>query len=386
MISSPISATGPVAKPGAPAPVCGDPAGPSLLSLGEELDVVVVRRNSAAQYLVACKGRMILADSATPLKAGDTLRVRVDQNHPQLVLRVVSDDAASRAILTENLRLFRANPAELPGNLARTETLLLQALIHPRLPPPLRQHIRAVLNLLQALRYSGGTGQDGSYLRGYPTDLGLLMESHLKKTLLAKGQRDSGNGRVPEGLKELLLHLPERMASVLTDASLPEELRQTLQETLSSAEKTVKAIETQQVANVMLQEVERACLLQIPLLFPDGMKPVDILIREEERTDPASDGRRSFSVELFFELDALGPVLVELHLRDRTLRCVSTCQETAAREFVSSHLAQLQEKLSAAGYRVERLACLLAEDLRSQRAARKGNSRLYSAESINLFA
>lgn len=386
MISSPLSAPGPLAKPQAPSLVCGETAGPSLLSLGEELDVTVVQRNSADQYVVACKGRMILADSATPLKPGDTLRVRVDQNHPQLVLRVVGDDAASRAILTENLRLFRANRSELPGALARTETLLLQSLGHPRLPPPLRQHIPAVLQLLQALRYPGGAAQDGSYLRGYPIDLGLLMESGLKKALLTKGDRAAGDGRVSGGLKELLLDLPARMAGALGDASLPEELRHTLQETLSSAEKTAKAIETQQAVNVMLQEAERAFLLQIPLPFPNAMKPVDILIREEERADSSSDGRRSFSVEMFFELDALGPVLVELHLKDRAVRCVSTCQETAAREFVSSHLAELREQLSAVGYRIEQLTCHLAEDLQTKRAARKNNSLLYSAECINFFA
>jgi len=386
LISSRLSGTGPVGKSGATSLVFRDPAISPLLSLGEELSIAIVQRNSDRQYLVALKDRMILADSATSLRVGDKLRVRVDQQHPQLVLRVISDNVAARDILTENLRFFRSNPEELLGSLARTEGLLMQALVHPRLPLLLQDDIRNVLKLLQALRYSGKTLNHGNYLRDYPTDLGLLMESHLKKILLAKGEQGLGNGRVPEGLKELLLQLPGKMGSLVMDASLPEELRITLHEALSAAEKTVKTIENQQIVNVMLQEAEHACLLQIPLLFPGGMKLVDILIREDDRADPASQGHRSFAVELFLDLDMLGHLLVELHLKDRQIGCVCKCEEKPVQEFIASCLPELQEKLFTVGYRVERLTCVLEKDLQRQRAAHQGDCQLYSAESVNLFA
>ena len=386
MIPSLLSGTSVIAKTGASSLVFRDPAISSLLSIGEELNVSIVQRHSARQYLVALKDRMILADSATPLGVGDELRVRVDQQHPQLVLRVLSENAAARDILTENLRLFRANPEGLLGNLARTEDLLAQAIVHPRLPSLLQNDIRTILKLIQALRYSGTTMDNGNYLRDYPIDLGLLMESHLKKVLLAKGERGVRSDRVSGGLKELLLQLTGKVSTLPSDNTLPQELRLTLQQVQSSAEKTAKMIENQQVINVMLQEMEHTYLLQIPLLFPGGMKLGDILIREDDRADRASGGPRSFAVELFFDLDMLGHVLIELHLKDKQIGCVCKCEEAAVREFISSRLPELQEKLLTVGYRVERLACVLEKDLERQRLALQGNYQLYSAESINLFA
>ncbi len=386
MIASLLSGTSVIAKTGASSLVFRDPAISSLLSVGEELNVSIVQRHSARQYLVALKDRTILADSATPLRVGDKLRVRVDQQHPQLVLRVLSENGAARDILTENLRFFRANPEGLLGNLQRTEDLLAQAIMHPRLPSPLQNEIRAILKLIQMLRYSGTAIDDSNYLRDYPIDLGLLMESHLKKALLAKGERGVRNDRASGGLKELLLQLTGKLSALLSDGTLPAELRLTLQQVQSSTEKTAKTIENQQVINVMLQEMEHTYMLQIPLQFPGGMKLGDILIREDDRADRTSGGPRSFAVELFFDLDMLGHVLIKLHLKDKQIGCVCKCEEAAVREFISSCLPELQEKLFTLGYRVERLACVVEKDLERQRLTLQGNYQLYSAESINLFA
>jgi hypothetical protein len=386
LIPSNLSGTGVITKTGVSALVFRDPAISSLFPIGEELNVSIVQRQSARQYLVTVKDRMILADSATPLVAGDELRVRVDQQHPQLVLRVLSENAAVRNILTENLRFFRANPEGLLGNLARIEDLLAQAIGHPRLPSLLQNEIRSILKLIQALRYSGTTMDNCNYLRDYPNDLGLLMESNLRKALLANGERGIPSDPASGGLKESLLQLTRKMSAVPADDTLPEELRLALRQVQSSAEKTVKIIENQQIINVMLQETEHAYMLQIPLLFPGGMKLGDILIREDDRTDRASRGPRSFAIDLFFDLDMLGPVLIELHIKDKQIGCICKCEKAEVKNFISCRLPELQEKLVTEGYRVERLTCVLEKDLERQRLALQGNYQLYSTESINLFA
>ena len=307
MIPPLLSGTSVIAKTGASSLVFRDPTISSLLSVGEELNVSIVQRHSARQFLVALKDRMILADSATPLRVGDELRVRVDQQYPQLVLRVLSENGAARDILTENLRFFRANPEGLHGNLQRTEVLLAQAIVHPRLPPVLQNEIRTILKLIQTLRYSGTAIDNRNYLRDYPIDLGLLMESHLKKVLLAKGEQRGRNDRVSGGLKELLLQLTGKLSTLATDDTLPAELRLTLQQVQSSAEKTAKTIENQQVINVMLQEMEHTYMLQIPLQFPGGIKLGDILIREDDRTDRTSRGPSLFYGRTFLRSGYAGP-------------------------------------------------------------------------------
>jgi hypothetical protein len=194
------------------------------------------------------------------------------------------------------------------------------------------------------------------------------------------------NERVAGGLKELLLRLMDKLGNLLMDDTLPAELRLTLQQAQSSAEKNVKTIENQQVINVMLQETEHTHLLQIPLLFPGGMRLGDIFIREDDRTDRSSGSPRTFTVELFFDLDNLGHVLIELHFKDKQIGCLCKCEEEAIREFISSRLSELQQKLFTSGYRIERLTCVLERDLEKQRLAAQSNYQLYSSESINIFA
>jgi hypothetical protein len=385
LIPSLPSRTGPVAKTGESYPAFNDPVASSLLSVGEELSASVVQRHSVRQYIVALKDRVILADSATSLKVGDTLRLRVEQQYPQLVLRVLAENTAQKEILLEHVRFFRANPEGLLGNLSMTETLLTQAIVHPRLTPLLRHEIETILKLIQALRYPG-TAMDGcDYLRAYPTNIGLLMETHVKRALGAMEERGMTNDRASGGLKELLLHLTGNICSLLTDDTLPEGLRLTLEQTRSSAEKMVETIENQQIINAMLQETEHTYLLQIPLLVPGGMKLSGILIREDDRSDRASRGFRSFAVSLFFDLDMLGHVLIELRITNKQIGCVCKSEETAVLGLISSRLPELQEKLFAGGYRVERLSCVLEKDLSMHRLILQSDCNLYSAESINLF-
>jgi hypothetical protein len=362
-----------------------DPAPVSLFSVGEELKVSIVQRLSARQYLVALKDRMIRADSETPLRAGDELRVRVDQQHPQLVLRVLSENTATRNISLEILRFFQANPEELVNNFARTEGLLAQAALAPRLSPLLLDDIRTILNVMQALGYSRSALDNRNYLRGYLTDLGFLVENYLKKALLGKSEQVLRNDRAPGGLKGLLSKFLEKMNVLLKDETLTEDLQFILKQLHMSTEKTIKIIENQQIINVMLQETEKACLLQIPLVFPGGMKLAEILIRGNDQADPPYGAPRSFMAELFFDLDILGHILIELHCTDKQIGCLCKCEETAIREFISSRLPELLEKLVTSGYRVKWLNCVLEKDLDEQRLARRTNYQPYAAESIDMF-
>jgi hypothetical protein len=384
LISSTLSGTSAITKTPSSL-VFRDPAAVSLLSVGEELKVSIVQRLSARQYLVAFKDRMIRAESQTPLHAGDELRVRVDQQHPQLVLRVLSENTATRNILLENLRFFRANLEGLVNNLAKTEDLLAQAALHPLLSPLLLDDIRTILKLMQTLGYSRSALDNRDYLRDYLTDLGFLMENYLKKALLTKSEQVLRNDRAPGGLKGLLSKLLEKMNVLLKDENLGEDLQFTLKQLQMSTEKTIKIIENQQIINVMLQETGNACLLQIPLVFPGGMKLGEILIRRNDQADQTDGGRRSFMAELFFDLDILGHILIELHCTDKQIGCLCKCEETAVREFISPRLPELLEKLVTSGYRVEWLNCVLEKDLDKQRLARRTNYQPYAAESIDMF-
>ena len=357
-----------------------------LFSLGEEAPITVVQRISARQYLVNLKDRMILADSEAPLQAGDELRVRIDQQKPRMVLRILSESVAPKNIFAESLRFFRANPQGLLTNLIQLEDLLAQALHNPRTSSPLHDDIRTLLQLLQTLRYSPHSVGNRDYLRGYAAELGMLMESGVKKTLLAKGERGVQNSSAPRGMKGSLHRLAEKLSALLGEDALPDEIRLSLQQLRTATEKTVRTIENQQILNVMLRETENASLLQIPLLFPGGMKLAEIFVREDDHADSSAGGRHSFTVALLFDLDMLGQVLIELRAQDKKLTCLFTCGKETVQTFIIPHLAALQERLLDLGYRVEQLTCVVEEDLEKQKQALCRNYRLYTDESINIFA
>jgi hypothetical protein len=136
----------------------------------------------------------------------------------------------------------------------------------------------------------------------------------------------------------------------------------------------------------MLRETENASMLQIPLLFPGGMKLAEIFIQDNDHADSPPGDRHSFTVALLFDLDMLGHLLIELRVHDKKLDCLLKCGEEAVQAFMCSHLPELQEKLLDAGYRVERLTCVVEEDLEKQKEALCRNYRLYTEESINIFA
>ena len=379
------SATG-IVKTAPSSLVLRDPAVLSLFSIGEEMTIAIAQRISARRYLVNIKDRMILADSKAPLQAGNELRVRVDQQHPRMVLRILSESAAPRNIFTESLRFFRANPQGLLTNLIQAEDLLAQAILNPRMSLLLHDDIGILLQLIQTLRYSQNTLGNRDYLRNYAAKLGMLMESDVKKALLTKGEQGLRNNSTPSGVKGLLYRLTEKLSTLLGDDALPDGIRLALQQLQASAEKTVRTIENQQILNVMLRETENASMLQIPLLFPGGMKLAEVFIQDNDHADSPLEDRHSFTAALLFDLDMLGHVLIELRVHDKRLDCLFKCGEETIQAFIFSHLPLLQEKLIEVGYRVERLTCVVEEDLEKQKKALCRNYRLYTAESINIFA
>lgn len=365
--------------------VLRDPAVLPLFSIGEEVTIAIGQRISDRQYLVTVKDRMILADSEAPLQTGNELRVRVDQLHPRMVLRILSENAAPRNIFAENLRFFRANPQGLLTNLMQSEDLLTQAILHPRISLLLHDDIRNLLQLIRTLRYSQATLGNRDYLRNYATELGMLMESDVKKALL-KGEQGLRNNGAPCGVKGLLYSLAEKLSALLGDDTLPDQIRLLLQQLQECAEKTVRTIENHQILNVMLRETENMSMLQIPLLFPGGMTLAEVFIQDDDHADSPSGDRCSFIVALLFDLDMLGHMLIELRMHDKRLDCSLKCSEEAVQAFIFSHLPELQKKLIDVGYHVERLTCVVEADLEKQKAILCRNFRLYTGESINIFA
>jgi hypothetical protein len=116
------------------------------------------------------------------------------------------------------------------------------------------------------------------------------------------------------------------------------------------------------------------------------MKLGELFVRCDGHNAGSAEGEHAFTAELLLELDALGQLLISVQMRANKLDCLCKCADTGVREFISSYLPELHACLSSAGYHVERLTCVMEQDLAEQTAAWHRQCLLYSGESVNLFA
>ncbi|MCX5836694.1 MAG: hypothetical protein NTX62_06960, partial [Deltaproteobacteria bacterium] len=80
------------------------------LMIGENLDARVLAHDRDHRVLLQIKNTPLIADTQIPLQTGDKLTVRVDQLHPNIVLRIISREDADIIKANEFVKLFRSNP------------------------------------------------------------------------------------------------------------------------------------------------------------------------------------------------------------------------------------------------------------------------------------
>ena len=137
--------------------------------------------------------------------------------------------------------------------------------------------------------------------------------------------------------------------------------------------------------NIHLQENDSKYLLQIPLLFPDGVRTGEIFIEGRE-SGPGGEGKdRKFHVVMFLSMDQLGDLVVVASLRGTKVACVFKFSDPGAQEFFSPYLAGLGDALHQIGYDCDSLTSRLTDDLPVLRQDYH-REMFYDQDAINLFA
>ena len=332
------------------------------LAVGEVVPATVVESRGGGRTVLLIKGSLVTAQSDLTFKPGERKPLMVEKLAPQVLLRVLSEgDRPSFVFMNDALKYFRIKPrslfnvfteayqfyggknyAALAGLLGETDTKMLAALI-------------------SSLVYSKETIGKGLFFQDYFEKLGFLLEHELANG----GKKRFGGARTVQNasknLKMFLMRIQEKLRTAqLVKSSFPTE------KIVRFVDDAIRAVESHQVINSMLQEYEKSYFFQIPMQCADQMRCAEIFIRvhDKEGEKKPNEEKRT-EIRLFLEMDSLGLLGITAYVKAKHIDCRITCASEDAGCFMSPFLGELERRLNEIGYGVGNLTCGIG-DVREQ--------------------
>ena len=320
------------------------------LSVGQTVEARVMERLADGRFIIRIGSSHLTAEAEPTLKPGQAMTLRVDNLNPRVLLSVVPPP--EERITAEHLRVFRSNPGALTQGLAELAEIVggMRGADLSRLAG--RDNLSVLLDALASAMLGREQIERGFSLRDAVRSLGLTLEGDLRKAL-----ESPGSNPVPSqaGLKASLMKVLEEFQAKLQSAEIQPADAKAIRELTPALERTVRAIESQQVLNVHFQETEGKLLIQVPLILPGLTGKADIFIRDEEWSHGKGDQKKAFRVVLSLEMDALGDVMAQAHFREKEATVRIYCEREPVASYISGLLPELEKHLIEAGYPVAKL-------------------------------
>jgi hypothetical protein len=363
-----------------------DVPSPPVFFRGEVLAAEVSEKIGGGRVLLTLKNVSVVADAGMPLNAGEKLTVRVEQVQPRIVLSVIAKVSPETAIISDYLKMQRANPDSLINLIRGAEELLPAKNLGELSRYIMGQDINKILSLVGKMIFSQGNLKDPLFLKNFVSMLGLLWESDLKKVMNEPSKETSIlNNR--DNLKSLLMKLSADLHSLKgSPTHMDSETNGTLNKLAEFTDRSIKSIEMQQVINVLAQENEHKYVFQIPFLSSEGIRKGDIFIEFEGEESGNKSSGAQYAVVIFLTMDGLGDMMIKASVSEKTIGCVITCDNNAVRDFVSASAEDLKNKFLSLGYKIDRLSCLTEENLPRIKYEYWKDQDAYGREVVDYFA
>ncbi|HPX55137.1 MAG TPA: flagellar hook-length control protein FliK [Syntrophales bacterium] len=355
---------------------------------GDRLDAQVTRKLGEGKILVLLKGTQVEADTKIPLQVGQKIQVQVESLEPQVLLRLVADDAAGeRGKITGYLKAFRSDPQAFADLFEAAADLFKPDHLKTLSNGLLRSQARSLGQMIRTLIFSSETLENPLFIRDFVFRSGFLLERaldrHLKEGAPAETKAQPG----ADNLKSALIRFGAEVRQWLgSRPDIPAEEFKTLIRLAEYADRSVHSLETQQILNVLSRDQENRFMVQIPFAFSQNLAMQDIFI--EFGGNPAEENEKGspFRIVFFLNFDALGEMMIDVVIRDQELAADLSCQNVDVMTLVSSSLEKLKENLDSLGFRVVRMACDVRDDIGPTRNDYVRNSSWYEGDVINFFA
>jgi hypothetical protein len=356
----------------------------SGISIGDVFETGVIEKLGDRKVLITLKGVTIPAETEVSLNAGDKIRVEVERLHPQVILRIMETGSREESRIADYLKWHRSNPDALSSMMTEAMGHFNAGNLDKLLRFLPREDLQKIFTILKALFLSPQT-RENTFFKDYLNNLGLLTESQLRMVLEGESGIDEGNTH-PQNLKSLFIKLSEDIRILLTGKGTLSPEGSVLLKSLSEyVDSSIKTIESQQVINYVLQESESKYLFQIPILLPEGVRKGDIFV-EYDRNTGEKGQKEHYRIIIFLSMDILGDMIIDTHLKGDKINCLIKCIDQEVRDFISSFLEELREKLFAMGCEIDTVECVAGGNLLKEKNDYYQDRVLYAREVIDLFA
>ena len=348
---------------------------------GEVLNVNIIEKIAADQYLLSVKGATIRANSSLLLDAGEQIRVRVQSVVPQIVLNLFDAVPKDAAQINAQLIQWRLDPDSFVSLLGRLSEI--SSLLKSELPGFLRGEAQALLALFSSLVFSSRTRNNPLFVKDFLSRCGLLLESDLAAALAGSETAHSevsSKGNLKAAVLKLAAALQEAGQGKLSRTEAAG-----LASLASFASEALNAIQVRQAAALVYQNNESGLYLQIPLELSKGYGTADIFIKPDDKN---AEGKNKFSscrLVLFLSMDLLGQIAVDASLRAGRITCVLKCEDEKSVQIINAEAEKLKVALSAIGYTVEKIECQKETQLSRKKQEYIDEYLIGSAAIVNEF-
>lgn len=346
------------------------------LELGLELEATVTDELAGGRILLQVGETLIEADSPGGLSAGQSLRLRVEQLQPQIVLQITQAEASLK---TEATRLLRQH---LPvhsdeGQLLENLQKLLTAHFSKEpagfeIKSPLAKLHEAIAHLV-----AQETPVQPETVESLLQDGGIFYEAKLAQ---AATQHD------PEGLRAIA---DQDLKGLLLSA-LSESLNTAPAERLTPAiTAQLNNLETQQAANLLAQVTDGALHLQVPFFNGSSFSTAALAIEPDGKGNSGTSQNRSSGYGLLFLLDLenFGRTRIDAHVdaEQQSLRVMFYVDRDSSVASIKAELPQFRQLLQGLGYQDVSLAARPLKDIPSDKRVKFDTLAIGAPASIHLL-
>lgn len=350
------------------------------LTLGENLNILVLSRGVDHKTLLQIKNSILLAECPHPLQIGKTLAVRVNQLHPEIILQMIPRENIEISKATESLKLFRSHPNALREMISSIMDFVSHDHLTGSAPSLSQKDIQNIIKLLDKIIISKKNITNPLFLKDSLVAMGLASERKLMKALSEPTILVSEPGS--QTLKEVLLRLSSELSSALITGEHTEYDAEKIGQFAKFADNGATVIESLQIVNILAQEQDGLFVFQLPLQFDDKIRMQDIFIEiDRGKNDPRSHDE--CRIVLFLDMDALGEMTVDARIRDKRIQCLFKCSDIFTIDFMQKLLPELHSALSRIDYTPDSMQCILERDIQSWKKDYLHNHRLFSQNIID---
>lgn len=321
------------------------------LELGLELDALVTDELAGGRLLLQVGNSLIEADSPGGLSAGQSLKLRVEQLQPQIVLQITQAEPSLKAEATRLLRQHlpvHADEGQLLENLQKLLTAHLnKEPAGAEVKSPLAKLHEAVTHLV-----AQETAVKPETVQSLLQDGGIFYEAKLAHAT----QHDPEGLRAiaEQDLKGLLLSaLSESFATAPTERLTPAITAQ------------LNNLETQQAANLLAQFTDGALHLQVPFFNGSSVSTAALAIEPDSKGNSgASQGRGSgYGLLFLLDLENFGRTRIDAHVDQESLRVMFYVDRDSSVASIKAELPQFRQLLQGLGYHEVLLAARPLKDI-----------------------